>query len=404
MNLANGAAAPFCNRCFMDVLNTLSESEPTCFAPAERASSEKLEVQRTSILLDDLVDALIQAVPGYAMLINQQRQIVAVNSKVLCITGADACDVLVGKRPGEALNCIHAGDAPGGCGTGLHCSVCGAVLAIVESQHEGRQAERECHITLGGIEETVLDMLATATPIRINGERFTVFVLQDVSSEKRREVLERVFFHDIINTAGSIHGLASMLIEHDGIPSHLETEYKIWLVRLSGTLLDEIRSQRKLLAAEHGEFVPEIAPVGTRSILAEVHRLHQHNDKLPGRVLVIADGPDFTVNSDASVLRRIIGNMVLNALEASPVGGVVTMSVHAEDSNVVFEVHNDGEISAEAQLQLFKRSFSTKSSVGRGIGTYSMKLFGERYLKGKVSFRSNRKEGTVFSFALPLEA
>ena len=117
----------------------------------------------------------------------------------------------------------------------------------------------------------------------------------------------------------------------------------------------------------------------------------------------MADCPDFIINSDAAVVRKIISNMTLNALEATQDGGVVTLSAHAADSEGVVEVHNAGEIATEIQLQLFKRSFSTKSSVGRGIGTYSMKLFGERYLKGKVSFRSNRDEGTVFSFALPLD-
>jgi K+-sensing histidine kinase KdpD len=386
----------------MDVSQTLSGTETTCFAAAERAGSTELKEQRDLILADDLVDALMQAVPGYAMLINRQRQIVAVNSNVLRITGADGCDALIGKRPGEALNCVHQGDVPGGCGTGLHCSVCGAVLAIVESQQAGIKAARECHITLNGAEETVLDMLATATPVRIRGEKFTAFVLQDISSEKRREVLERVFFHDIINTAGSIHGLASILAEQDGIPTHLETEYKNWLVRLSGTLVDEIRSQRKLLAAENGEFVPELSPVGIHSLLADVYQLYHHYDKAPGRLLVIAAGPDFTINTDASVIRRIIGNMAINALEASLIGGTVTISAHAEGSMVVIEVHNSGEMAADIQLQMFKRSFSTKSSAGRGIGTYSMKLFGERYLNGKVSFRSNSEEGTVFSFTLPI--
>jgi signal transduction histidine kinase len=387
----------------MDAPRTLPEPEPTCFAPAERASSSELEEQRTSLRMDDLLDALMQAMPGYAMLINQQRQIVAVNSNVLSITGVQDCEALIGKRPGEALNCVHSDDAPGGCGTGLHCTVCGAVLAILESQQADRQAVRECHVTLRGAEDMVLEMLATATPIKIRGEKFTVFALQDISSEKRRDVLERVFFHDIINTAGSIHGLASILVEQDGIPTRLEAEDKNWLVRLSGSLVDEIRSQRKLLAAEHGEFVPEISPVDIRSILDEVYQLYHQYEKLPGRLLVIAGDTDVTVNSDASVIRRIISNMTLNALEATPIGGVVTVSTRVEDARVVIEVHNAGEIAQDIQLQLFKRSFSTKASTGRGIGTYSMRLFGERYLKGKVSFRSNREEGTVFSLSLPLE-
>ena len=53
----------------------------------------------------------------------------------------------------------------------------------------------------------------------------------------------------------------------------------------------------------------------------------------------------------------------------------------------------------DVQLQLFQRSFSTKGE-SRGIGTYSIKLLIENYLKGKVSFVSNKTVGTVISIEL----
>jgi signal transduction histidine kinase len=55
----------------------------------------------------------------------------------------------------------------------------------------------------------------------------------------------------------------------------------------------------------------------------------------------------------------------------------------------------------EVQLQIFQRSFSTKASSGRGIGTHSMKLLGERYLGGRVEFTSRDGEGTTFRITLP---
>ncbi|HEX9079945.1 MAG TPA: ATP-binding protein, partial [Desulfuromonadaceae bacterium] len=119
-------------------------------------------------------------------------------------------------------------------------------------------------------------------------------------------------------------------------------------------------------------------------------------------VLQLAEGPDYAIFSDASVVRRIIGNMTINALEATQPGETVTLSARSDGQRVVIEVHNPGVIPPDVQLRLFNRSFSTKEAAGRGIGTYSMKLFGERYLKGQVSFRSNRDEGTVFSFSLPI--
>jgi sensor histidine kinase regulating citrate/malate metabolism len=134
-----------------------------------------------------------------------------------------------------------------------------------------------------------------------------------------------------------------------------------------------------------------------------VHHIYNHHDKTPGRFLELVDGPDYFINSDSSVVRRVIGNMTLNAIEASQAGETVTLSVRLDDDMVVVDVHNKGTIPQAIQLQLFNRSFSTKAPTGRGIGTYSMKLFGERYLKGKVFFISTPESGTVFSFSLPVQ-
>lgn len=375
---------------------------PTRFAPAGLVSRAVLAEQRRAVLCEEIVDALIQAMPGYVLLVNEQRQIVAFNRNVLKLAGAVDDVALVGKRLGEALNCAHAGDFPGGCGTGDYCSVCGAVLALLDSQQSDGQIVRECLVTLQGDQTLDLDMQATATPLQLHGQKFTILVLQDISSEKRRQVLERLFFHDVVNTTGGIHGLASLLAEQEDVPERVQTEFVAWLVALSENLLDEIRGQRNLLEAEQGEFVPEISPVSIRAVLQEATRLFDYHDKTPGRNLVLKDGPDYTVATDPVILRRIIGNMTLNALEATPVGGVVTLSADTDGSWVTIDVHNWGVIPREVQLQLFKRSYSTKSLLGRGIGTYSMKLFGERYLKGKVSFKSCQDEGTTFTFALPL--
>ena len=66
-------------------------------------------------------------------------------------------------------------------------------------------------------------------------------------------------------------------------------------------------------------------------------------------------------------------------------------------------VHNPGFIDEAVQPHLFERSFSTKADKGRGIGTYSMKLYGERYLGGTVSYSSDLASGTRFCFFLPAD-
>jgi hypothetical protein len=55
-----------------------------------------------------------------------------------------------------------------------------------------------------------------------------------------------------------------------------------------------------------------------------------------------------------------------------------------------------------AVVILNQRYFTTKKEQGRGLGTYGMKLIGERYLRGKVSFETS-SAGTVFTFSLPCD-
>jgi signal transduction histidine kinase len=64
-------------------------------------------------------------------------------------------------------------------------------------------------------------------------------------------------------------------------------------------------------------------------------------------------------------------------------------------------VHNPGFMTRDVQLQVFQRSFSTKGA-GRGLGTYSIKLLTERYLKGTVSFTTDPEAGTTFRVRYPL--
>ena len=75
--------------------------------------------------------------------------------------------------------------------------------------------------------------------------------------------------------------------------------------------------------------------------------------------------------------------MLKNALEATSPSGTVTLACIETNDAVTFLVSNPEVMPQEVQLQIFQRSFSTKGEAGRGIGTYSMKLFGERYLGGR---------------------
>ena len=75
-----------------------------------------------------------------------ERQIVFCNGALAKLTGATAAS-LMGMRPGEVFNCIHARETPGGCGTTESCSTCGAALAILAAL-DGEASRKECRMTV----------------------------------------------------------------------------------------------------------------------------------------------------------------------------------------------------------------------------------------------------------------
>jgi signal transduction histidine kinase len=93
--------------------------------------------------------------------------------------------------------------------------------------------------------------------------------------------------------------------------------------------------------------------------------------------------------------------MLTNAFEATPPKGQVRLHVEAERQALNFHVWNAVPIPQEVAMRIFQRHFSTKSEDGRGLGTFSMKLLGERVLGGQVSFTSTESKGTTFRFRLP---
>ena len=105
-------------------------------------------------------------------------------------------------------------------------------------------------------------------------------------------------------------------------------------------------------------------------------------------------------DTDPVLLKRILINVVKNALEACKDGGTIQMGSRISDKSVKFWVNNPGVIPEDVQTQLFQRSFSTKGK-GRGIGTYSIKLLTTHYLGGEVTFDSNQENGTTFFIMIP---
>jgi two-component system CheB/CheR fusion protein len=106
---------------------------------------------------------------------------------------------------------------------------------------------------------------------------------------------------------------------------------------------------------------------------------------------------------DCNLLKRILENLVTNAVQAMPNGGELTVRTHKDAGDIVITVQDTGiGIPDKVKPKLFTPFFTTKSK-GQGLGLAVVKRMAEA-LKGTVTFESIEGNGTTFIVRLPPNA
>lgn len=379
----------------------------TMHATAERLDKQQFERQLFNFSEYTAVKDVLDAINIFIFIINSHRQIIYSNSLVLKTLGLHSTSEIAGKRPGEAMGCIHKDDNPGGCGTAEACKYCNAVNLVLKSIKDENSSSGEIVVTLrNGHIEFPMNMFENVTPLKLCGEQFYLVSMVDISDTQRRRIFERMFFHDILNTSGALKGLVGLLKEEVSEEIRPDVEFVEYTFN---HLVEEINEQRQLLNAENNELVPENITLQSEEIIDNLVKLYQKHELAEGKIIKKSScNENITIVSDYVLLKRVLSNMIKNAIEAtgtqdadlSAGSNIVEVGSNRLDEGYMeFWVWNSAHIPRYIQLQIFQRSFSTKNK-NRGIGTYSMKLFGERYLNGKVGFETSEEEGTRFYLKL----
>jgi signal transduction histidine kinase len=369
----------------------------TYFAPASRTDTATLTEEIAIAGKNPVITGLLHSVNGLLAIVDERRQVVALNDSLLAVLGFDDPESVLGLRPGEALACVHAEDEPAGCGTTRYCTTCGAAIAMVTSFDHDAPCERLCTLTAqrNGV-TTDMALMVKAQPIDIDKYRFLLLFLQDVTRQEHYAALERTFFHDIKNTLHILIGVSDLLAEEQ--PSDLVSKVQ----QTAERLINEVAIQKRLSDRGSADFMPVRETMDAAKVLRELRmEIASHPAAAGKSISVVTSEAAATVFADRTLLLRVLTNMAINALEATRQGGTIILKEGANNGRIEFSVWNEGAIAQEIALRVFQRHFSTKNQPGRGIGTYSMKLFGEELLGGKVDFTTSVQDGTVFRFSLP---
>ena len=143
---------------------------------------------------------------------------------------------------------------------------------------------------------------------------------------------------------------------------------------------------------------PTITAVNLRSFISDI----LGGRKIPSEIkLEVEVEANLVLNTDTSYLKRIIDNLVNNAIQAMSNGGKLKIRASEKDDGMATIVVKDTGVGIpdEDKPNLFKPLFTTKAK-GQGLGLAVVKRFVEA-LQGTIAFESQEGKGTTFIIRLP---
>jgi two-component system, NtrC family, nitrogen regulation sensor histidine kinase NtrY len=178
----------------------------------------------------------------------------------------------------------------------------------------------------------------------------------------------------------------------------------------ASTLLTEI-ANLKAIVSRFSEFSkmpqPQFQSVQVNEVVQESIRLFQPQLAGASRPpiqcrLELASALEL-IAADPELLHRALSNLILNAIDAMPTGGTLTLRTREQGDRVYLEVGDTGpELSAEECDHLFTPYYTTKAG-GTGLGLAIVQSVVSDH-GGRISVRSKPGEGTTFSIELPRNA
>jgi two-component system sensor histidine kinase PilS (NtrC family) len=359
-----------------------------------RTAREELELQRYDLRdLQAFREVVMRSVGAGLIVLDRDHTVTVLNRAAEEISGHRGAEII--GRPWSAL----FGSVP---------------MAEIEAAIAERPHASERHETiLARPDGSRLPVRMTFSALRsADGRRLgLIAVCEDLSAiremEDRMRRADRLatlgrlaanIAHEIRNPLASLTGAIEALAGTHA--AHDDREHLTQIVlRESDRLNQMIRS-----FLDYARPTPlSTQAVDVSEMLDEVLVLLEHRE-LPGGLKIARDfPPGLTWPVDAQRLRQALWNLCLNAVQAMPDGGELTVSARAEARLLKISVADTGEgIAATDLAHVFEPFFSTKAE-GSGLGLALVHRIIHDH-GGEIEVRSQTAMGTTFLLTLPLPA
>lgn len=175
----------------------------------------------------------------------------------------------------------------------------------------------------------------------------------------------------------------------------------------ANTLLGEIQNLKTIIG-RFSEFSkmpqPQWQNVQINDVVQRVAQLFQAQFEAPGRAAILCRlelGKDLdAIAGDPDLLHRALSNLVLNAMDAMPSGGTLTLRTRGADGKVTIEIADTGSGLTREECERIFTPYYTSKQHGTGLGLAIVQSVVSDH-GGRISVQSKPGSGTTFVIELP---
>jgi two-component system, NtrC family, sensor histidine kinase HydH len=203
--------------------------------------------------------------------------------------------------------------------------------------------------------------------------------------------------HEIRNPLAGISGAAGILKRGNASPQNVSACLEI--IERESDRLNKLLTNFLVFARPRA---PRFQRTDFKAVIESVTSLAAHAPTVAS-VRTLLDLPENLpeVTCDPELLKQVLLNLLINATEATPPGGLVTLSARCEDSRIAVHVRDEGcGIPPEEEDKIFDPFFTTKEN-GTGLGLSIASKIIEQH-GGSLTVERNSDKGMTFRLELPL--
>ncbi|WP_172961710.1 PAS domain S-box protein [Desulfovibrio ferrophilus] len=239
-------------------------------------------------------------------------------------------------------------------------------------------------------------------------ESGVLWIVDDITDRKKLEQLrddvDNIVRHDLKSPLSAVIHVPQLLLDDDNL-NHDQRALLRELERSGHHMLEMINRSLDIYKMERGTYHMEARNLDLTGVLLRV--LRELNSQILSKSLqieILVNGNptganEFIVSGEELLYHSMLANLLKNAVEASPEGGRVTISM-VEGTARTVAIRNAGAVPEPIRKTFFEKFATADKSGGTGLGTYSAKLIAEAH-GGAIGMHTGEAEGTTITVTLP---